>query len=144
MKILLTSLFLMFTTSAPWLTDFSAAKATAEKENHHILLNFAGSDWCAPCIKMTQEVFESEAFAAVAAKELVLVRADFPRLKKHQLSKEQTRHNEALAEQYNPEGKFPYTLLLDADGKVIKTWDGYVYKSQQSFMAELNQALSTK
>jgi len=29
-----------------------------------------------------------------------------------------------LAEQYNPTGIFPYTLLLDADGKVLKSWQG--------------------
>jgi peroxiredoxin len=54
-----------------------------------------------------------------------LVRADFPRMKKNQLSKEQTAYNEKLAEKYNPKGKFPLTVLINPDGKVITEWDGY-------------------
>lgn len=37
---------------------------------------------------------------------------------------EQVKKNEALADKYNPTGKFPYTLLLDSEGKVIRTWEG--------------------
>jgi len=144
MKILFVSLLLAVTTSVDWLTDFKTAKATASAENKYILLNFSGSDWCAPCIKLKKEVFESESFAAIAEKKLVLLHADFPRAKKNQLSKELTKHNEALAEKYNPEGKFPLTLLLDFNGNVIKEWDGYVFASQDKFIADLNRALTTK
>ena len=56
---------------------------------------------------------------------LVMYNADFPRNKKNALAKALNEQNESLADRYNPEGKFPFTLLLDADGKVIKTWDGY-------------------
>ena len=55
----------------------------------------------------------------------MLVRADFPRLSKNQLDARQTAHNEALAEKYNRQGKFPFTVLLDANGRVLKEWDGY-------------------
>ena len=37
---------------------------------------------------------------------------------------DQEKKNEALADKYNPLGKFPYTLLLDADGRVISSWEG--------------------
>ncbi len=125
-----------------WLTDFDAAKTLAVKEKKYILLNFSGSDWCAPCIKMKTEVFETQPFLSVAEKHLVLVRADFPRSKKKQLSKDQTQRNEALAERYNPTGKFPLTLLLDSNGRPIKEWDGYVFGTQDKFMAELNKVIS--
>ena len=92
----------------------------------------------------TTHVFESEAFLAIAEKQLVLVRSDFPRAKKNQLSKEQTQHNEALAEKYNPEGKFPLTVLLDASGAIIKQWDGYVFASQDKFIADLKETLALK
>jgi hypothetical protein len=52
------------------------------------------------------------------------------------------KHNESLAERYNPEGKFPFTLLLDKDGKVIKKWDGYVFASQDKFIADLQATLA--
>ena len=46
-----------------------------------------------------------------------------------------------LAEKYNPAGKFPYTVLLSADGKVIKSWDGYVFATQDKFIEELKLAI---
>ncbi len=141
MKLVLVSLLMMVSVSNEWLTNFDAAKEIAVKDNKHILLNFSGSDWCAPCIKMKKEVFESEAFLTRSEAQLVLVRADFPRSKKNQLSPEQIKHNEALAEKYNPEGKFPFTLLLNADGSIVKEWDGYVFASQDKFIGELDKAL---
>jgi len=144
MQILFISFLSIIIGSGEWFTNFDEAKAMATKENKHILLNFSGSDWCAPCIKMKAEVFESKTFLSLAEKQLVLVRADFPRLKKNQLTKEQIKHNEALAEKYNPGGKFPLTVLLDANGQIIKEWDGYLFGSQDHFMVDLNKAISSK
>jgi thioredoxin-related protein len=87
-------------------------------------LNFSGSDWCSPCIRLKREIFESETFKKFADSSLVLVNADFPRLKKNQLAKDQVAKNESLAGEYNREGKFPFTLLLDEEGKIIKSWEG--------------------
>jgi len=144
MKIFFAIAISLFFTTPAWLTDFDAARNTAAQEHKFIVLNFSGSDWCAPCIKMEQEVFESEEFQSVAEKELVLVRADFPRLKKNKLPEEQTKHNEILAEKYNPTGKFPLTVLLDVNGKVIKEWEGYAFGSHGKFIADLQQTLVTQ
>jgi thioredoxin-related protein len=141
MKILLMTFIAIVTGSVEWLIDFEAAKTIAQENHKYILLNFSGSDWCAPCIKMKQEVFENEDFLDIAEKQLVLIRADFPRVKKNQLSKEQQKHNEVLAEKYNPTGKFPYTLLLDARGKIVREWDGYTFSSQDKFISQLSKEL---
>lgn len=141
MKTILISILFILSFTPEWLTNFDAAKETAARENKYILLNFSGSDWCGPCIRLKKEVFESDAFSALAGNKLVLLRADFPRSKKNQLPKEQVKHNEMLADKYNPEGKFPFTLLLSPDGKVIKEWDGYVFASQDKFIEELKQAI---
>ena len=107
-----------------WQTDFEKAQQIA-KENHQlILLNFSGSDWCGPCMRMRKEIFEDKNFLAMADTSLVLINADFPRNKKNKLDEISTKKNETLADKYNPDGKFPLTLLLNADGKVIKIWDG--------------------
>jgi thioredoxin-related protein len=139
MKLILISILFLESLSPEWMTNFEDAKATATKENKMILLNFSGSDWCAPCIKMKRDVFESESFRLYADQHLVLLRADFPRMKKNQPSKEQVQHNEALAEKYNPQGKFPLTVLLDANGKVIREWDGYTNQSPEDFVTELQK-----
>lgn len=114
-----------------WQTDLETAKKIAREKDRLILLNFSGSDWCGPCIRLRKEIFDANAFSQLADSALVLVSADFPRNKKNQLSKEQQRQNEALADQYNPQGKFPLTLLLTTEGKVIRSWDGYPADSNQ-------------
>lgn len=123
-----------------WGTDYEHAKETAKQENKYILLNFSGSDWCGPCIRMHDEVFGSEAFKKVAGDDLVLVNADFPRLKKNQLSKEQQKQNEHLADLYNPRGSFPLTVLLSADGKVLKEWPGFPAGGAGEFVNEVKAA----
>lgn len=141
MKALFAFVFLVAFSTPEWFVNYENAHNVAVQQNKYILLNFSGSDWCGPCIKMKKEVFESESFLSLAEKHLVLLRADFPRAKKNQLSKEQTKHNEALAEKYNPEGKFPFTLLLDSNGKVLKKWEGYVFSSQDVFIGDLQNTI---
>ena len=126
--------------SPDWLTDFEKAKTEAKASHKQILLNFSGSDWCGPCIKLTKEVFGSDAFKTYADKNLVLVNADFPRQKKNQLSKELTKHNEALADKYNKAGTFPLTLLLDENGKVLKKWEGNPGLKPDDFVAAMKTA----
>lgn len=78
-----------------------------------VLLVFSGSDWCQPCIRFEKEVLSDSVFLSYAAEHLEIVKADFPQRKK--LTPEQRRTNEQLAEQYNPEGKFPRLVLLRPD-----------------------------
>ncbi len=120
---LVTPLLLMAMMSV-WKTDFAKAREKAREEHKYILLNFSGSDWCIPCMRTKKEIFDKEPFSGFADTNLVLVNADFPRMKKDGLSKAQEKENESLAEQYNKEGAFPLTLLLDANGKVVREWKG--------------------
>ena len=102
-----------------WQTDFEEAKKLAAEQNKNIVIVFSGSDWCAPCIKLDKNIWQSEAFKKEAAEEWVLVKANFPRKKANELSKEQTEHNRKLAEKYNIEGSFPLVVILDKNGKVL-------------------------
>jgi thioredoxin-related protein len=117
--------------------NWQQALTAASSEHKNVLLIFSGSDWCIPCIRMEKEVFEKEAFDHYAKQHLVVVHADFPRLKKHQLPKDQQKQNEALAEQYNKQGSFPFTVLVDASGKVLKEWEGVVASSPKQFIDQL-------
>jgi thioredoxin-related protein len=142
MRILLVTLFSSFLFSAgTWETDFTKAKQSAQSEHKLIFLNFSGSDWCGPCIRMHKEIFESYAFTQYAGKNLVLVNADFPRLKKHELSKDQQTKNDKLADTYNKDGIFPLTVLLTSDGKVLKKWEGFPRISSDEFTKQLKAAV---
>ncbi|WNJ19660.1 thioredoxin family protein [Pontibacter sp. G13] len=103
----------------PWLVDFEEAQEAAQLSDKPILLVFSGSDWCKPCIRWEQEVFSTPEFESFAQDHLILVRADFPRKRKNRLSEAQVQHNEALAAQFNPQGYFPYALLLTAEGEIL-------------------------
>jgi thioredoxin-related protein len=142
MKILALLSFLFFVTPSDWGLDIEKAKAEAATSHKMILINFSGSDWCGPCIQLKREVFESDAFKKFANENLVLVRADFPRLKKNQLDKKQTAHNESLADKYNQQGKFPLTVLVNSKGKVVREWDGY-QADTQVFIQEVSQAIKS-
>ena len=143
MKVLLISLIIGLSLNVTWLGDFQEATAEAAKSHKLILINFSGSDWCGPCIRERKEILENDVFVKYAADHLVLVRADFPRQKKNQLSKEQVKKNEALADKYNPEGKFPYTLLVDEHGKILRTWDGYPNEAPENFVDQINAFYGT-
>lgn len=66
-----------------WMTDFELAKEKANQENRNIVLVFAGSDWCAPCIKLEKEIWQSEEFKKYSDNNYILLKADFPRQKKY-------------------------------------------------------------
>lgn len=120
-KFLITSLLLvsMFGFSQEWNYNFEEAKSIAQSQDKNIIVVFSGSDWCAPCIKLEKNIWESEAFKKEANQSWVLVKANFPRKKANELSKEQTDHNRKLAEKYNLEGSFPLVVVLDKNGKVL-------------------------
>lgn len=133
---------LLFAGKSPWLNNLDEARQLAKEKREFILLNFSGSDWCGPCMKMHEQIFETDIFRQYADSNLILVNADFPRLRKNQLPQAQQRSNDALADKYNSKGIFPYTLLLDTEGKVLKTWQGYFDPGAESFVAEIkNESL---
>jgi len=130
-------LLFFFLVPIQWEPSFENAKKIAKEKHELILLNFSGSDWCGPCIVLRKDYLESEVFTNMANDHLVLVNADFPRKKKNIPTPEMVKRNEALAEMYNKEGSFPLTLLLDANGKVLKTWHGKPEVSVQEWTAQI-------
>lgn len=120
--------------------NLNEAQVLARNENKMILVKFSGSDWCGPCIMLKKSIYEATDFVSFANEKLILLNADFPRQKKNQLPKEQQEWNDKLAEKYNPEGLFPFMALLNAEGNVLYTWDGYNKKLAVSdYINEINQ-----
>lgn len=121
-------------------TRMEAAKKTAAENKELILLNFSGSDWCIPCIKLHKNIIETEDFRKLQSDNVIVyVNADFPRNKKNQLSAELKRENALLADRYNPKGLFPYTILLNADGTILKTWEGLPSEDVLAFTGEIKE-----
>ena len=76
-------------------------------------------------------------FQEYAGQHLVLMNADFPRSSKNKLPKDLQENNDQLAEQYNIKGSFPFTVLLNAEGKVLKSWEGLPSKGADNFIAQI-------
>ena len=131
------AIVLFFILPIQWEPSFENAKKMAKEKHELVLLNFSGSDWCGPCIMLRKDYLENDAFTTMANDHLILVNADFPRKKKNLGSTEQIQRNEALAEQYNKNGVFPLTLLLNADGKVLKSWQGKPEGSVDQWVQEI-------
>jgi protein disulfide-isomerase len=118
-----------------WLTDFEKAQAQARAQNKALLINFTGSDWCPPCLMLEREVFKQPEFTEYAAKNLVLLMVDFPRIKMQSL--EERAANRKLAERYEIDG-FPTIVLLDLSGKKIGEL-GYMAGGPKPFIAAIEQ-----
>ncbi len=139
MKTLLSAiLMVVFSVGFHAQSRWETAKKTAAENKELILLNFSGSDWCIPCIKLHKNIIETDDFKKLQADNIILyINADFPRNKKNKLSSELKKENAALADQYNSKGLFPYTLLLNPEGKVLKTWEGLPSENALVFSNEI-------
>lgn len=137
--ILFASIFISLSTvlAQDWQTDFTKAKKMATTEHKPIVLVFQGSDWCAPCIKLDREIWNTETFKDYAEGHYIMLMSDFPRRKNNALSEGQTKANAKLAEAYNESGIFPLVVVLDNNGKVLgKT--GYKKSTPEEYIKELN------
>ena len=116
-----------------WHTDMKKAQQIAAKKEKHVLINFTGSDWCPWCVKLDANVFSTSEFAEFAAKELVLVKIDFPR--KEQLNQEQAAANERLAKRYRVRG-FPTLIILNSQGERLGS-TGFRQESANNYIEHL-------
>ncbi|MRI02080.1 thioredoxin fold domain-containing protein [Kriegella sp. EG-1] len=123
--------------SQEWKDSYTTALSCAKDQNKPIILVFSGSDWCAPCIKLDKEIWQSEIFNSYAHENYILYRADFPRKKSNKLAKELETQNKSLAALYNPNGHFPLVVVLNKDEKVLgKT--GYKKLAPNKYVSHLN------
>lgn len=122
--------------SQNWQTNFEEAKQEAKQSNKPIILIFSGTDWCSPCIKLDKQIFQSDIFKTYATENVILIRADFPRKKENALSEALQNQNRKLAERYNPNGFFPFVLMLDAKGAVLGEL-GYEKIEPQAYVNKL-------
>lgn len=120
-----------------WKESYGDAMAMAQKENKSIILVFAGSDWCAPCIKLEREIWQSDEFKAYANQNTALYKADFPRKKENKLKDQLVQQNKELADRYNPKGYFPLVLVLDKNGKILGE-TGYRKMTPKAYVTLLN------
>lgn len=131
---------MLFFTSAlfcqEWQANYAEALAVAKEQHRPLLLVFAGSDWCAPCIKLDKSIWQSAIFRTYAKENYILYKADFPRKKANRLPEAIAEQNSTLAEKYNPNGHFPLVLLLDERGNILGE-TGYRKSTPEAYIEHL-------
>ena len=130
-------LFVSVLVAQEWQPSYAEAVSAAKEQYKPVLLVFAGSDWCAPCIKLDKNIWQSDVFRSYAKENYVLYKADFPRKKTNRLPEAVAEQNSALAEKYNPNGHFPLVLLLDNNGHILGE-TGYLKSTPEAYIERLN------
>ena len=123
------------------MNNYDKALSQAKAEGKFVLVEFHGSDWCPPCIKLNKEVLTKDAFKKLAESTLVLVDADFPR--KTEIPAEVKAHNEALAKAFGVQ-YFPTVLIIDGDGKVLDKVVGFPEGGLDGFLKFITDQTSPK
>jgi thioredoxin-related protein len=124
-----------------WHADFDEAAKVAKAENKDLLVDFTGSDWCPPCIKLEQDVFSKPEFVAAAKKDFVLVKLDFPKQEEAQKRVPNPERNAELRDKYQVTG-YPTVLLLDSSGEVYGS-TGYRPGTPAEYVAHLGEVRAT-
>ena len=126
-----------------WHLDFDETQNKANEQDRNMLIVFQGSDWCVPCIKLEENIWNSAAFEKYAQENLVLLKVDFPKKRKNKLSKEQQDKNDKLFEKYNTLGAVPFVVILDKTGKQLGT-NGYKDVSPAKYIEEIKACIPEK
>ena len=121
LRLLLIFLLPLFQVSPTWESNFDVPKQRSIKENKIILIHFVHKSGDAKNIKLEKETFETSEFIDYANKQVVLLKIDVGI--EQTSSDKQFYHNSIIRERYNNAALAPFTVITDADGKVLKTWN---------------------
>ena len=128
-------------TQDEWETDIDVALAAAKKDGKYLLLDFTGSDWCPPCIRLENEVLSQPAFLQEAAKQFHLVKLDFPQNQLLVPAKLMEKNQEWMR-RLGVDG-FPTLVMLDAESRPFG-FLGYTAGGPPAFLEQLQKRLAAK
>jgi thioredoxin-related protein len=98
----------------PWFVEYDEAQSTAQREKKDLLIDFGGSDWCAPCQWLKDRILSRPEFSDKAEKHFVLVDIDDLARKPMRADRKDRYHK--LQERYGIEA-FPSVVLATPDGR---------------------------
>lgn len=124
-----------------WEADIDVALAAAKQDGKYLLLDFTGSDWCPPCIRLENEVLSQAAFLAEAKKQFHLVKLDFPQ-NQQLVPVRLMEKNQEWMKRLGVDG-FPTIVLLDAEARPFG-FLGYTAGGPPAFLELMQQRLAAK
>jgi thioredoxin-related protein len=133
-------LFSICSFAQDWKENYDDALVSSSSGGKPIILVFAGSDWCAPCIKLEKTIWQSEEFIVYSKENFILYKADFPRKRANRLSENLKQQNAALAKRFNSKGHFPLVVILNSEEKVLGEM-GYKKITPTAYISLLNNCI---
>jgi protein disulfide-isomerase len=97
-----------------WYTSYEEAVIQSQATAKPILLFFTGSDWCAWCHKLENEVFNTKEFSDITSDKFIFVKIDFHL--NSALSPNLGAQNKQLQKKFDVQG-FPAVIILDAQSQ---------------------------
>ncbi|OIP83730.1 MAG: hypothetical protein AUK44_04510 [Porphyromonadaceae bacterium CG2_30_38_12] len=130
-----------FSQNKAWFTNSGEAKTYAVENKVPIMLIFAGSDWCKPCMMFKHDILLNDIFQKYLLTHFALLYLDFPMQAKNKLTPEQKTQNELLADKYNKSGFFPNIVIINPNGKVTGQLN-FKQQTTEVFIEQCNALLS--
>lgn len=124
-----------------WELDIQQGIKNAEADGKYLLLDFTGSDWCPPCIRLEKEVLSQDAFLRQAQKNFLLVKLDFPQ-DQSKVPASMMRVNQEWMRKLGVEG-YPTIVLMDIKGRPFG-FLGYTPGGPAPFLEEIQNRLMAK
>jgi thioredoxin-related protein len=124
-----------------WITDMNEAKKLAAEQNKCILIEFTGSDWCRPCMKLRQNVLSKESFQKKAGENFILLELDSPARPKDDEAKARKEVSDQIAEYYRVKS-VPTIIFTDANGLPFGGFGGA--QDESTVFSEITKALENR
>ncbi len=121
------------------LDDMEQAKKVAAETNRSLLIEFAGSDWCPPCMAFEKNVLKHNDFIEKAQQNFVLLVLDWP--KKRQQVAAVKKRNQELFTAYGIDN-VPTIVFADASGVPFGVFSGS--RNKEAVYEEMEKALANK
>ncbi|SHJ40355.1 Thioredoxin-like [Rubritalea squalenifaciens DSM 18772] len=120
-----------------WMTNIEQALAKAKTSKKPVMVEFTGSDWCPPCIRMHKQVFSKDEFLKKASKGFILVKIDIPNGNKDLRAK-----NEPVLQKHKVRG-VPTVIVFSPEGTELDRFTASSYPDVKSFLAKLKESLKS-
>lgn len=123
--------------SIEWHNDYSKAVEAAREKERPLVLLFTGSDWCAWCVRLKEDILDTPEFVKAVGDEFVFVYVDFP--SKTKLAEEIARQNRDLKQRYNVNA-FPSVIVVDTEGTRLGMGNFTGVETPEGFAGQLRSA----
>lgn len=125
-----------------WCTDLVVAKNYATLHDQDILLVFAGSNWCRPCIEFKRRMLDKVNFWNNQPNGVVILYLEYPTSSFENFSRSVGNDYARLQQTFNPGNIFPNVVLLDVNEQILVSPNCSKY-SVETFAAELSPLLES-